>query len=129
MITACDKLTKKQLPAPWAQAFPGYKGRKFSLQIHRQVGLRGFWDGGCKSEYVAIDLRDGSRHEASAALQNPMNAVAHQELPLRPEFVIAEHARFLGSDMGITFHVHPEAVLHLQALGSPLAALVAGAGV
>lgn len=105
-----NKLTKKELPGPWTQAFPAYKGRRFRLEVRRQVGLSGYWDGGSKSSYVAISLTDGTCHEANRAVENPHCGAAHQSLPLNPGYVLAEHVRYCGEDLGIVFHIHPDAL-------------------
>ena len=88
-------------------AFPSYAGRKFDFQANETVSLTGgFWDGGSKSTYVAIDLAT-KRVSPSRDLYH-VSSEGAPTVSLQPGTAIVEHRVFCGKDMGITFHIHPE---------------------
>jgi len=114
------KLNGKDVPKAWKAAFPAYKGRKFSLQVSETVDMgQGYWSGGSRSSYVAVNLANGHREAASSLLRNPFRGGADPKLndvPLNPGYIVVEHIIFCGKDLGLRFHVHPEAVKRIPEL-------------
>jgi hypothetical protein len=89
------------------QAYPDYKGRKFSMELAKQYFMSNYWSEGSRNYCVAIDLATGKVHEPSDASQNPFNTVAHNTVVIPPGIGILEHCIFCGKDMGIRLYVSP----------------------
>jgi hypothetical protein len=87
--------------------FPSYSGRKYRFQAGETVSLTdGYWDGGTRSTYVAVNL--STRTASAAGDLYDVSAKGAPVVTLQPGVAIVEHSIFCGKDMGITFHVHPE---------------------
>ena len=114
------KLKSKEVPKAWRKAFPNYKGRKFTLEVGQVVDMsNGYWSGGTKSYYAAVNLSSGEVTSAILALSNPFAGGANPELMnvgLNPNFVVVEHVLFCGDDLGLRFHVHPDALKAIAGL-------------
>jgi hypothetical protein len=95
-----------------AAAFPGYSGRKFKVEIHKNdskfeidLGM----SGGTFSRFafVKLDTMTGVNVNDMGQLLNYFgNGFNRMPTPFQmPEgFAIVEHGHFCGSDMGITIH-------------------------
>jgi hypothetical protein len=87
-----------------------YTGRKFRVQIVNSVTIpadAGVWGGGSREIYKAIRLDDGvsvalGSTEAPWSLQRKDNTIM-----LQPGYAVVLHSHFCGTDMGLTFFVHP----------------------
>lgn len=114
------KLAGKDIPKAWKATFPQYKGRTFSLRVSETVDMgNGYWSGGSRSTYRAVNLQTGAIENASTVLRNPFAGGADPALcavPLNPAYVVVEHVVFCGKDMGLRFHVHPAAMQNLSCL-------------
>lgn len=90
-----------------AKAFPEYTGRKFRLEIGPHVTLwNTAWDGGSRSQYVAVDLVTGavSRPKAEVVRAFPKSSrTPSVDIPV--DKIVIEHTIFCGKDVGITIYV------------------------
>lgn len=117
MKTTTYTLRKSQIPASLLAAFPEYCGRKFRAQIATSVT---FFDvhasGGTINKYRLVRLADGCSAglETGSPWSSPTEGVA---VVIPAGFVVVEHTRFCGQDLGLRFHVHPEDVAHVIAQG------------
>lgn len=91
------------------QAFPGYKKRHATIEVTTKVYFNNtFWDGGSKNTYKAVKLDSG---EVASLLvgSSPWNAVAEgTTVELTPGVAIVEQSCFLGKDMPLRIHLHPD---------------------
>ena len=98
--------TEQGIKALVQATYPSYRGRKFTFQTGEEVSLTGgYWDGGTRSEYVAVDLST-LRTSAAGDLYHA-SAKGAPTVSLEPGIAIVEHSIFCGQDMGLTFHIHP----------------------
>lgn len=105
-------LTPDQVPPVIRRACSGYSGRKFQASIHASVTLsNGYWDGGSRSTYVAVNLETGETSGADPAIKNPFRCPQSPTVELQPGLAIVEHSIFCGKDSGITIHLHPSNVV------------------
>lgn len=88
-----------------------YTGRKIQLRLTEKVYLsNGYWDGGSRSTYVAIELATQKVVPAHTALRNPPQFGGPKQTPeviLPQGVVIVEHAIFCGKDAGLTIYARP----------------------
>lgn len=114
MMTHIVKLKPSQVPQAWKNAFPNYRGRTFRLEVETTVDMgNGYWSGGSRSEYRTVALNGGTVSRANEGIKNPFGLGTRPELyavPLPTDQVVVEHCIFCGKDMGLRFHVHPDAV-------------------
>ena len=102
-------LTPNEVPDVLRKAFPSYNGRKFEIRAAESVALsNGYWDGGSKSEYRAVNLQTGQVQAATGALEDPFRCPAAPTVEIPRDIAVVEHCRFCGKDMGLRFHVHPD---------------------
>ena len=90
-----------------------YSGRKFKAIVCETVTIpadAGLWDGGSRDIYYAarlfetVDLCRIPGQETA-----PWNGARRDTVvTLQPGQVIVQHSHFCGSDMGLTFYVHPQ---------------------
>lgn len=92
-------------------AFPAYKGRKFRYEERASYALENYWDGGSREYVKAIRLSDGSVHEPSSAVLNPMNGAAHATFQIPAGVVLVTHTFFCGKDCGLTVIAGASAML------------------
>jgi hypothetical protein len=93
--------------------FPGYSGRKFKVEVHKndskfEINLG--TSGGTYScfAFVKLDTMVGINvHDMTELTPFFGNGFNRQSVPFAmPEgFAIVEHASFCGSDMGLTIHI------------------------
>ena len=107
-------LEKSQVPA-FLRA--GYNGNKFRAKAGETVSIpadAGLWDGGSRSTFHAIELATGRALPLPGQELAPWNAArTERHVPLRPGFAIVQSIMFQGTDLGLTFHVHPDDVVKL----------------
>src|ERR1039457_664860 len=91
-------------------AFPGYNGRKFSVEPFRgTINLASCWDGGSKSDFVFMSLETGKQFvvaENGSPWSNGGQILQCSELPAN--VVLVEHRVFCGGEVGITIFVRPD---------------------
>jgi hypothetical protein len=128
-----DSATQEALRVMRA-AYPGYRGRKFSVRVQAlsNMDLRSYWDGGSRTDYTLIDL--DSRRTVALPTQSPFDApvrsveqfvirhlgvfddgtyecdlwhstIEAAKLPLNVGVV--EHVIFQGRDQGLTLVIDP----------------------
>ena len=87
-------------------AFPEYKGRKIRVTDGARTYVGNTcWDGGTKSDYVAINLATGQTcgMPRSASTPREMGGTAPDDYMVVPAgFALVEHAFFCGRDTGCT---------------------------
>lgn len=84
-------------------AFPGYKGRTYSLRTaDGPVSVRSYWDGGSRTSYrfVRADGQVISAPTSHPIFENHIIGVDSVTIP--PGIVLVEHSIFCGKDMGLT---------------------------
>mgnify|MGYP000051717498 FL=1 len=95
-------------------AFPEWRGRKVSVADGNRVYVGGtFWDGGSRTQYVAVRLATGERCDLPPSAQTPreMGGTAPDALVTVPDgYAMVAHSIFCGRDAGCTV-----------TLGSPMA--------
>jgi hypothetical protein len=98
-------------------AFPSYNGRTYELDASGVVDVRSYWSGGSRDTFVAVNL---ATRRTLAVPQNgtPFDGgpIARDGVAIPLGFAIVEHSIFCGRDVGITFHVHPNAAAQLLPL-------------
>lgn len=94
-----------------AATFPEYRGRKIRLAFSTSVRLENYWDGGTRSYWKAVDLASGETAPPAAATNNPLNRLAHVDVPIPAGVALVEHVIFCGKDCGIVVHVAPGTAL------------------
>jgi hypothetical protein len=92
-------------------AYPDYNGRKFRVQIAQSpLDVRSYWEGGSRSYYVFVDMRDLSHMRV---MDVPQQSAFDKAIPnadrvtIPTGFVCVQHTIFQGHDLGLTFHVSP----------------------
>lgn len=92
-------------------AFPSWKGRRVRFNATESLQLCGmYWDGGSRSEYVAVALGTLQVSAPSQANRNPPQFGGPRIAPTVPVpvgAVIVEHVIFCGKDVGVYLHVNP----------------------
>ena len=90
------------------RTFPGYSGRKVQVRSTESVAFSDTqWSGGSRSDYRILDLASDkllSIPEAPFMARSALHEASHA---LPAGFVVAEHSRFCGKDIGIILHVNP----------------------
>ena len=86
-------------------ALVGYRGRKFTLVMADWVEPdSNYWSGGSKSDYTVVRLSD---MEVVELPDDPTGGARPGRLQLPPGFVVIEHVRFQGKDLGLRIFVNP----------------------
>jgi hypothetical protein len=108
-------LDPHEVPAVFRQAFPGYRARKFVVEVRDSVTLdANYWSGGTRYEYRGVDLVTGT--VLPPECDEYGNPFPHPEVPtvtLEPHRAIVCHKVFCGQDMGLCIYVHPADVAKL----------------
>lgn len=101
-------LEKNQIPASLRGA---YSGNKFRAEPCESVVIpsdAGLWDGGSRTVYTAIELHSGRVVALPGQQSAPWDANrTERKIELKPGFAIVAHRMFRGTDLGLTFYVHP----------------------
>ena len=115
-----------------ALAFPGWRGQKVQLRPVERVQLHGmFWDGGSRSQYVAIDLETLRVCDIGAVAprsKNPPQFGGPVEAPVIPfsganaNLAVVEHVIFCGRDMGLRIYASPARLTPLLPASADLSA-------
>ena len=117
MKTMLCTLRKSQIPACLLAVFPEYRGRKFRAQVATSVTFSDVHaSGGTINTYRLVRLADGLCADMIEGVPW-QNGVEGSMVALRAGFVVVEHTRFCGQDLGLRFHVHPEDVARVIAQG------------
>lgn len=107
-------LEKKQVPA---HLLAGYTGSKLKAEPCESVSIpfdAGLWDSGSRSHYSAIELATGREIAIPGQSSAPWDETRRErKVTLQPGFAIVCHRMFCGTDMGLTFYVHPNDVAAL----------------
>ena len=108
---------KIQKPSPLLQqicqaAFPGYRGRKWSLESRTEKSCLSYWDGGSKDSFCYVNI--------STMFGTPLPDInPFQPMPpkarIDPGFCIVESSVFMSKQSGLTVHCHPEDLERLKA--------------
>jgi hypothetical protein len=100
----------QELRAMARVAFPNYRGRTYQIDASGTVDVRSYWSGGSRDTFVAVNL---ATRRTLAVPQNgtPFDGgpIALDGVAIPEGYVIIEHSISCGRDVGITFHVHPNA--------------------
>ena len=88
-------------------AYPGYRGRRVTLEADETLDVRSYWDGGSRDYFVFVRLAD--RKTLAMPPQSPYDRQIRgaEVAPIPPGFVCVEKSIFCGKDVGITIHVNP----------------------
>jgi hypothetical protein len=101
-------LESNQVPAYLRGA---YSGSKFRAEPSESVFIpfdAGLWDGGSRAYYSAIELSTGRALPIPGQSSAPWDKSRTElRVDLKPGFAIVCHRMFKGTDMGLTFYVHP----------------------
>lgn len=98
------KLKKTDIRDVLKVSFPGYRGRKFHLRIASTAHLEGNWDGGSRTETVAVGIKEG----VWAGM--PMPKSHGTDLTIPDNIILVNHIWFCGSDLGIEILASPNCV-------------------
>lgn len=89
-------------------AYPAYKGRKIALVPQRYpLNCKSYWDGGSRSYFVSINLRDFSKWTAPAQSMFDKQIDWLDKVNLPDHEVMVEHTIFCGKDLGLRIHCSP----------------------
>jgi hypothetical protein len=100
------KATKVQVKALVGQAFPDYRGRKFSIEFAQTLTLHNLgWDGGSRNEYVAVDVNAHMLPIGNSYMQ--FDPLEGKTFKIPADVVILERSWFCGHDMGIRIWANP----------------------
>jgi hypothetical protein len=107
-VTTPIYLAAKQVPASLRETYPG---KKFKACVCERVTIpadEGLWGGGSRDVFTMVRIADGVQvpfpgHDAAPWV----SARREQMITLQPGIAVVNHSRFCGSDMGLTFYVHP----------------------
>jgi hypothetical protein len=95
----------------------GYTGKRFQAEPAESVTVpyhAGLWDGGSRTIYKAVELATGKTAAVSDNLSAPWHGGrADYKIPLKSGFAIVKHVIFCGTDLGLTFYVHPSDISKL----------------
>ncbi len=104
-----------EVPDVFKRAFPGYRGRTYTVRVTDEVTLdSNSWSGGTRYSYRGVNLTTGAVCDPQC--QEYGNPFANPEVPtvaLQPDMAIVCHKVFQGKDLGICIHVHPANVRKL----------------
>jgi hypothetical protein len=102
-------LEANQVPA---QLRGAYSGKKFKAIVAEQVTIHsdaGLWSGGSRDYWSGVNVNTGDAMPLPGQNDSPWNASRQEVIVnLAPGFVVVKHSMFRGTDMGLTFFVHPE---------------------
>lgn len=101
-------LDKNQVPAALRGS---YQGNKFKAVVCESVTIpadAGLWSGGSRDTYTAIEFTTGKTVPVVEHNAAPWDG-SRRDIPvtLKPGFAVVRHSMFCGTDMGLTFYVHP----------------------
>jgi hypothetical protein len=101
--------------APMARKyFPGYKGRKYSVDVRESYRFNDFWSGGSREYAVLVQMMPDGELRAYASPTGGLNPIteqmAHASTVIPPDGMVIVHSIFCGKDMGITFIVSPNSL-------------------
>jgi hypothetical protein len=88
-----------------------YSGKKFKAVVCESVTIpadAGLWSDGTRELYTAIHFESGRLADLPGQTNAPWAYRADQGFILNPGIAIVKHSIFCGSDMGLTFYVHPQ---------------------
>lgn len=89
----------------------GYTGRKFKVAAVESVTIpeqAGTWDGGSRETFCFIEMSTGRVAAASDNVSAPWHESRRDRTyTLKPGYGVRAHSVFCGTDMGLTFYVHP----------------------
>lgn len=112
------KTTNPEVKRIAKAAFPGYKGRKFRVEVTAKPrAYQNYWDEGSREYIKAVNLATGEAFEPSLKSQNPFHPRAHVEVAPIPGAAIVCHDIFCGKDVGLTVYVHPNDVTPALGVG------------
>jgi len=100
------KSTKKEIKDILQATFPNYTGRKFRVEFSEKIWVDRIGGGGSRDTICVAGHNGNSwvaQYPSATRLQAPCGYIS-----IDPRFIYAVHAMFCGTDMGITFHIHPE---------------------
>jgi hypothetical protein len=115
-------LRREQIPASMLRPFAGYTGQKFKVVACESVTISDTtWSGGTRSTWTIVRMFDGATSPLDTSKCTPKPGDPFAWIPdadgrsfAIPEgFAVVEHSVFRGKDMGLTFHVRPEALAPL----------------
>lgn len=90
----------------------GYNGKKFKAIVCEEMSIpidAGLWSGGSRETYTILRLSDGATIEPVNHNASPFGGTRKEKMiKLEPDFVVVEHSMFCGTDVGLTFYVHPQ---------------------
>jgi hypothetical protein len=102
-------LEKSQVPAFLRN---GYSGNKFQAKACEEVYIpsdAGLWDGGSRTTYHAVEFNTGRQVPLPNQELAPWDKErSERRVPLRPGFAIVKSSMYRGTDLGLTFYVHPD---------------------
>ena len=107
MLHEAIKLKSKDVPKHLRGT---YTGRKFRLRAVEEVIIpadANLWSGGSRESYSAILLADGSTVTLGSRTAPWSPDRREKAIKLVPDIAIVMHSFFCGTDMGLTFFVHP----------------------
>ncbi len=103
-------LPRRDVPECILRALPEYQGRKFSVELNTNVQHDGaYWDGGCRSVYIAVRLSTGETSSAHPGLSNPPQSGGPQtspEVEIPKGVVVVEHHQ--GYPNHVIIHARPD---------------------
>lgn len=89
------------------KSFPSYTGKKIQIKPAETINSNSMWDGGSRSDFVAVKL-DTLERLPESKYMNLKEYSARQETPVPVGIAIIEHQIFRGKDFGLVIHVNPE---------------------
>jgi hypothetical protein len=89
-----------------------YSGNKFKAIVTETVTIpadAGLWDGGSREHYSIIHFESGQVRSPYGQDAAPWDRARGEfNLEVKPGFTVVLHSHFCGTDMGLTFYVHPQ---------------------
>lgn len=102
-----DKTTNSFVKNLAKTAYPGWKGRKFYVQISDKARrLLSYWDGGSKDDFRVVEIATGQISHPPTVY--PFGGENNPNYQPQPGFALVEHSIFCGKDGGCTVYLHPD---------------------
>lgn len=100
-----------------------YTGKKFKAVITESFTIpasAGIWNGGSRDTYSFVELGSGRTVQSPYQQTAPWDQHSSEfSAQLPPEIALIEHTIFCGKDLGLTFYLHPDAVVKMLPPNNP----------
>ena len=114
------KLSLKEAAPIVSKCFPGYKGRRFYLELRESVTLSNtYWEGGSRAQYCAFDLGTAKAYYPQVSTDPPQfgGQLEARGVPLDPKTLIVRY-QVSGTFKYVIIYAHPSAIIPSLMAGS-----------